>query len=300
MEKNLVDIQTNLFLQKRYIRAFNTHSSDEIVDMILEYSKKHDTFILLIYFEIIFDTRDFKKIEDCINSLPNKIWIMSTTTSRHPLYVEPIVNLLVWKEQLIDEIYDNEVYVPAFPNYLWENKIYDLDIKKNKSILSLRRRNLQRDLFYHKLNNDDLTIKRYYYKEPQKEYPTWEELIKEYIETYVAVVCETTYPSWTETTCMTEKSILAFLCGNIPLILGKKKLIKELHEMGFWTANYDFGFTERMDLMDDFSQEKINGFVSCVKKINKIDIEEYYKNNIDKINNNYKIIHDSFMKKYLL
>lgn len=300
MEKNLVDIQTNLFLQKRYVRAFNTHTADEIVDMVLEYSKKYDTFILLIYFEIIFDTRDFKKIEDCINSLPNKIWIMSTTTSRHPLYVEPIVNLLVWKEQLIDEIYDNDVYVPAFPNYLWENKIYDLDSKKNKSILSLRRRNLQRDLFYHKLSNDDLTIKRYHYKEPQKEYPTWESLIQEYKETFVAVVCETTYPSWTETTCMTEKSILTFLCGNIPLILGKKKLIKELHEMGFWTANYDFGFTERMDLMDDFSQEKINGFVGCVKKIKTIDIEQYYKDNLDKINNNYKIIHDSFMKKYLL
>lgn len=300
MEKNLVDIQTNLFLQKRYVRAFNTHTADEIVDMVLEYSKKYDTFILLIYFEIIFDTRDFKKIEDCINSLPNKIWIMSTTTSRHPLYVEPIVNLLVWKEQLIDEIYDNDVYVPAFPNYLWENKIYDLDSKKNKSILSLRRRNLQRDLFYHKLSNDDLTIKRYHYKEPQKEYPTWEGLIQEYKETFVAVVCETTYPSWTETTCMTEKSILAFLCGNIPLIIGKKKLIKELHEMGFWTANYDFGFSERMDLMDDFSQEKINGFVDCVKKISKIDIEQYYKDNLDKINNNYKIIHDSFMKKYLL
>lgn len=300
MEKNLVDIQTNLFLQKRYVRAFNTHTADEIVDMVLKYSKKYDTFILLIYFEIIFDTRDFKKIEDCINSLPNKIWIMSTTTSRHPLYVEPIVNLLVWKEQLIDEIYDNEVYVPAFPNYLWENKIYDLDSKKNKSILSLRRRNLQRDLFYHKLKDDDLTIKRYHYKEPQKQYPTWEGLIQEYKETFVAVVCETTYPSWTETTCMTEKSILAFLCGNIPLILGKKKLIKELHEMEFWTANYDFGFTESMDLMDDFSQEKINGFVGCVKKINKIDIEQYYKDNLDKINNNYKIIHDSFMKKYLL
>jgi hypothetical protein len=300
LEKNLVDIQTNLFLQKRYVRAFNTHTADEIVDMVLKYSKKYDTFILLIYFEIIFDTRDFKKIEDCINSLPNKIWIMSTTTSRHPLYVEPIVNLLVWKEQLIDEIYDNEVYVPAFPNYLWENKTYNLDSKKNKSILSLRRRNLQRDLFYHKLKDGDLTIKRYHYKEPQKEYPTWEGLIQEYKETFVAVVCETTYPSWTETTCMTEKSILSFLCGNIPLILGKKKLIKELHEMGFWTANYDFGFTERMDLMDDFSQEKINGFVGCVKKINQIDIEQYYKDNLDKINNNYKIIHDSFMKKYLL
>lgn len=300
MEKSLVDIQTDLFLQKKYVRIFNTHTTDEIIQKILEYSKQHSTFLLLIYFEIIFDSRVFQKIEECLNSLSNKIWIMSTTTTSHPLYVEPIVNLLVWKEQLIDEIYDNNIYVPAFPNDLWESKRYTLETKEIKSILSLRRRNLQRDLLYHKLKDDNISIKRYFYKEPSKEYPNWYGLVDEYLKTYVAFICETTYPSWTETTCMTEKSILPFLCGNIPIILGKKRLVKELKEMGFWIANEYFGYDEYYDSLDDLSNIKINAFVRCIKNINNTDIESFYKQNIKHINNNHKIIQESFLKKYVI
>lgn len=299
MEKSLVDIQTDLFLQKRYVRIFNTHTTDEIIEKVLEYSKHHSTFLLLIYFEIIFDSRDFQKISECLNSIPNKVWIMSTTTTRHPLYVEPIVNLLVWKEQLIDEL-DEKTYVPAFPTDLWENTKYENKDKNIKSILSLRRQNKQRDLLYEKVKDKDISIKRYYTKEPNKVYPKWNELVDEYLKTYVSFVCETTYPSWTETTCMTEKSILAFLCGNIPIILGKKRLVKELNEMGFWVANEYFGYDEYADSLDDFSEEKIDLFSRCVDRVNETDIEKFYINNIDKINNNHKIIQESFQKKYVI
>lgn len=297
MERSLVDIQTDLFLTKKYVRVFNTHTTDEIIEKVIEYSKNNPTFLLLIYFEIIFDSRDFEKIKDCINSLPNQIWIMSTTTTKHPLYVEPIVNLLVWKEQLIDEL-DEKTYVPAFPNDLWENIKYK--DKTTKSILSLRRKNKQRDLIYEKVKDKDISIKRYYDNEPNKIYPSWKELIDEYLNTYVAFVCETAYPSWTETTCMTEKSILAFLCGNIPIILGKKRLVKELKEMGFWIANEDFGYDEYADSLEDLAEEKIDLFSRCVDRINEIDIKKYYIQNIDKINNNHKIIQDSFLKKYII
>lgn len=298
--ENLVDIQTDLFLKKRYVRIFNTHTTDEIIDKVLKYSKEQSTFLLLIYFEIIFDSRDFKRISDCIKSLPNKIWIMSTTATKHPLYVEPIVNLLVWKEQLIDEIHDNSIYVPAFPNYLWEEKKYRVENKKIKSILSLRRQNKQRDLLYNEVKDIDISIKRYHYREPEKDYPIWKELIDEYLKTYVSFVCETTYPSWTETTCVTEKSILAFLCGNIPIILGKKRLVKELKEMGFWIPNEHFGYDEYADSLDDLSNEKINLFVRCIERINQTNIEEFYLDNINHIHNNHKIIKDSFSKKYLV
>lgn len=297
MERRLVDIQTDLFLTKKYVRVFNTHTIDEIIQKVIEYSKNNPRFLLLIYFEIIFDSRDFEKIEKCINSLPNQIWIMSTTTTKHPLYVEPIVNLLVWKEQLIDEL-DEKTYVPAFPSDLWENIKYK--DKTTKSILSLRRQNKQRDLIYERVKDKDITIKRYYAKEPNKVYPSWKELVDEYLNTYVVFVCETAYPSWTETTCMTEKSILAFLCGNIPIILGKKRLVKELKEMGFWIANEDFGYDEYADSLEDLSEEKINLFARCVDRVNKIDIKKYYIKNIDKINNNHKIIQDSFFKKYII
>jgi hypothetical protein len=299
MEKSLVDIQTDLFLQKRYVRIFNTHTTDEIIKKVLEYSKHHSTFLLLIYFEIIFDSRDFQKISECLNSIPNKVWIMSTTATKHPLYVEPIVNLLVWKEQLIDEL-DETTYVPAFPNDLWENRKYNIENKEIISILSLRRQNKQRDLLYERVNDTQVSIKRYYHQEPEKDYPLWKDLVNEYLKTYISFVCETTYPSWTETTCVTEKSILSFLCGNIPIILGKKRLVKELKEMGFWIANEYFGYDEYADSLDDFSEEKINLFVKCIENVNKIDIKKFYMDNINKINNNHKIIQDSFQKKYVI
>jgi hypothetical protein len=298
--ENLVDIQTDLFLKKRYVRVFNTHTTDEIIEKVLEYSKHYSTFLLFIYFEIIFDSRDFKRISDCIKSLPNKIWIMSTTTTRHPLYVEPIVNLLVWKEQLIDEIHDESIYVPAFPNDLWEKRKYSFETKEIKSILSLRRQNQQRDLLYDRLGSVDLSIKRYHHRESEKYYPLWKDLVNEYLKTYVSFVCETTYPSWTETTCMTEKSILSFLCGNIPIILGKKRLVKELKQMGFWIANEYFGYDDYADSLDDLSYEKINLFVRCIEKVNNTDIKQFYLENINHIHNNHKIIQDSFSKKYLL
>lgn len=300
MEKDLVQIQTDLFLSKKYVRIFNTHTTDEIIEKVVEYSKTNQTFLLLIYFEIIFDSRDFDRIEKCLNSLPNKIWIMSTTATKHPLYVEPIVNFLVWKEQLIDEIYDNNVYVPAFPNDLWENRKYSSETKHIKSILSLRRYNKQRDMLYKKVKPHHVEIKRYHHNEPHKYYPKWDGLVDEYLNTYVSFVCETTYPSWTETTCVTEKSILAFLCGNIPIILGKKRLVKELKEMGFWIANEYFGYDEYIDSLDEFSEEKINAFVRCMDNVNKTDIKKFYENNIENIHNNHKIIQDSFSKKYLL
>lgn len=298
--ENLVDIQTDLFLKKRYVRVFNTHTTDEIIEKVLEYSKHHSTFLLLIYFEIIFDSRDFEKISDCIKSLPNKIWIMSTTATKHPLYVEPIVNLLVWKEQLIDEIHDETIYVPAFPNDLWENRKYNVEDKQITSILSLRRQNKQRDLLYKQVKDNQVSIKRYHHQEPEKDYPLWKDLVDEYLKTYVAFVCETTYPSWTETTCVTEKSILSFLCGNIPIILGKKRLVKELKEMGFWVANEYFGYDEYADSLDDLSEEKINLFVRCIERVNNTDIKKFYLENINHIHNNHKIIQESFSKKYLL
>jgi hypothetical protein len=298
--ENLVDIQTELFLKKRYVRILNTHDTKEIIKKILEYSKKYESFLLLIYFEIIFDDAEFKEIENCISNIPNKIWIMSSTATKHPLYVEPIVNLLVWKEHLIDEIYDNNVYVEAFPKEIWESVKYKTNNKEYKSILSLRRRNIQRDMIYERINNNDVSILRYFHKDPYKMYPKWNNLIQEYLKTYVAYICETSYPTFTNTTCFTEKSILAFLCGNIPIILGKKNLIKELKEIGFWIANEYFGYDDYADSLEDFSEEKINLFVNCINQVNNIDIKQFYLENINHIHNNHRIVQDSFNKKYLL
>lgn len=296
MDKSLVDIQTELFLTQKYVKVRKSYTTDEIIKKILDYSKKHDTFLLFLFIEIFSDYEQLKKISECIESLPNKIWIMSTTATRHSLYVEPIVNFLVWKDNLIDNI-KSDLYSITFPPKLWQNIQYSSDTKKIKSILSLRRQNIQRDMLYPKTQNVDITIKRYYHAEPSKNFPLWEDLIDEYLETYVSFISETAYYSWTETTCVTEKSILAFLCGNIPIILGKKRLISELEDMGFWIANKYFGYDDYADSLDVGSEEKIDLFLGCIENVNKTDIEKFYVENIDKINNNHKIIQQLFQKK---
>lgn len=303
MEKSLVDIQTELFLKQKYVKITNTESIDSLLEKILDYSKKEKTFLILIYLEIIYDDKQLKKVFNFIKSLPNKTWIMSSTATSHPLYVEPIVNLLMWKDYLQDELIDyrdGTFYVPAFPRNLWNDKQYKINDKTIKSILSIRRSNIQRDLLYKEIDKNDVSILRYYDKEPDKKYPKWNELIDEYLKTYVAFVSETNYPTNTNTTCFTEKTILSFLCGNIPIILGKKNLIRELEEMGFWIANKDFGFTDLDDNEEDYSKVKIQSFLNCIKNVNKIDIKKYYTDNIHHINNNHEIIQNYFNKKIFL
>lgn len=292
--KNLLTFQIELFLKKKWV-LIHPHTEDvEIsINKIREYAKTNKDFLIYIYHEIIPFKEYFEKIENLVQSLPNNIWIISNTASTHPILVEPQVNLLMMKDWHLDSL-KNNTYELGFPQSLYESKTWK--DKTIHSILSMNRKTDWRDLVFDKVKNVPIDIKRYVGDNPNETYPTWKELTSEYLRTYVALVIETHYDTETTFTCFTEKSVLAFLCGNIPLILGRRGLIKELESMGFWIANNDFGFDNADDIQNgDIS--KIDRYVECIQKLNNIDIREYYLDNLDNINQNHTIISEIFSKK---
>jgi len=91
-------------------------------------------------------------------------------------------------------------------------------------------------------------------------------------------------------TPLTEKTPLAFMNFCIPIIFGEPNCIKELEDLGFWIANKDFGFGNS-DFFGKY-ENKLDNFIKCINRFNKMKIKElkiYYNNNIEKIQNNYRL-----------
>lgn len=285
--------QAGLFLKKKYVMIYpHTEDVEISINRIVNYSKQNKDFLIYIHHEIIPSKEYFEKIENLVQSLPNQIWIMSSTASVHPIMVNPIVNTLMFKDLHFDSL-KNGVYEIGFGENLYKTQMWGE--KKIKSILSMNRRTEWRDMVFDKLKNTHIDIKRYCGLTNADTLPTWSELIDEYLNTYVSYVIETNYPTDTQFTPFTEKTILSFLCGNIPIILGKKNLIKELQAMGFWIPNQELGFGFADDMDED--ELKIDRYVECINTVNRLKINEYYINNIHNINKNFEIISNIFSKK---
>ena len=292
--KNLLTFQIELFLKRKFVVIYpHTEDVDISINRIIDYSKTNKDFLIYIGQEIIPFQEYFDKIKNLVQSLPNNIWIMGSTASTHPILVEPQVNLLMMKDWKPAPL-KNEIYELGFPPPLYESKSWK--DKTFHSILSMNRKTEWRDLIWDKVKNIPIDIKRYIGDGNKDNYPTWKELTSEYLRTYIALVIETHYNTETSFTCFTEKSVLAFLCGNIPLILGRRGLIRELESIGFWVANNDFGFGNADDI-ENGDESKIDEYIDCIKKINNINIEEYYIDNIDKITKNHNIISEIISKK---
>jgi len=129
----------------------------------------------------------------------------------------------------------------------------------------------------------------------------WPELLKEYGKSLFSFVVETNYPTTTNLSSVTEKSVIPFLTNSIPIVLGKQNIVRDLQNCGFWIANEDFGF-DIEDTYVDYSQSKVNTFVRCLEIINSLSYNEcleYYNKNIDKIKTNREIIVELYQEKYL-
>jgi hypothetical protein len=69
--------------------------------------------------------------------------------------------------------------------------------------------------------------------------------------------------------------------------------------MGFYIWNDEFGFGE-FDYMDYFDESKIIKYIESINNFNKMsknEIIELYNTNIDKIENNYKIVSEILFDK---
>ena len=88
-----------------------------------------------------------------------------------------------------------------------------------------------------------------------------------------------------------EKSLIAFLSGTMPVIFGGANLIKNFNDIGLYTWNDYFGF--KGDEL--YENHKIESFKQVVNKISNLSTDEVKKlwiENKDKIQSNVNIISD--------
>jgi len=267
--------------------------------------------------EIISDNNVKKILHKKIDNIRSKgdLSFLSTSTISPSEYeFHPLVNIhLHWFEYYMrDSLSWNSQGVLAWPSDLY-NPLKKLYFNKTiKSIFSVRKELQFRNYLFSKITSDKNCIFRYakYLTDSDKEtkddleysekFPTWENLQKEYDKSIFAFVYETENGNDPNLDCqISEKTLLSFMNGNIPIIMGQKNMIKLLKNIGFYVWNDEFGF-EDGDNEDDY-YNRIDKFIDCYNNIKKLTFEESKKiwlNNQDKIQKNYDIASNLIVKKW--
>lgn len=245
-----------------------------------------------------------------ISEQKSKVLIQSATSTKIPNGFNPLVNLLVWSDDeagngfrirnTIDiENFDNSLFPSC--EYKMGHDVFDYD-KNIRGIISSRKFDIFRDNLYKRLDEFN-GISQYHridngYNE-QDEFSlskfeninyTWSELKNKYKESFVSFVVETYRGP--ESNTLTDKTLLSFLSGNIPIVLGQKNFVRELEDMGFWVANNDFGF-KWGDYWEFGDIRRIENYLDCINIFNSMsndDIKKYWISNKDNIQKNYDIV----------
>jgi len=240
----------------------------------------------------------------------SKVLIQSATSTHIPNGFNPLVNLLVWSDdesgngfRIRNTIGIEDFDISLFPST--EYKIgYDISKydKQTRGIISSRKFDIFRDILYkkitefngisqyHRIDNGLNDQDEFDFSKFENTDYTWQELKDKYKESFVAFVVETYRGP--ESNTLTDKTMLSFLNGNIPIVLGQKNFVRELEDMGFWVANSDFGFRWG-DYWEFGDNRRIENYIDCITKFNSMsdgDIKNYWLVNKDKIQNNYDIV----------
>ena len=91
---------------------------------------------------------------------------------------------------------------------------------------------------------------------------------------------------------LSEKTILAFLSGTMPIVLGGSGYVKELTEMGFKVWNNDFGFSNA-DERDDYGKVGLDYFYECLNQVNTMTLngaKKYWDTYKKDIQHNFDIV----------
>lgn len=250
---------------------------------------------------------------DYMNTTGIEYYLSAATSSYVDGFFNPLVNIVFWRNTTIRyKINENSNKNPKIN--IFKESLYKSLSKSNKGILSIRKTNRRRvfldsifdknnfDGIYRFANLTDPPGKINLHTENISKYPTTLELIEEYKKSYISFVIET-YIGNNRMNMLTEKTLIAFLTKTMPIVLGGKNYVKELKDMGFYVWNDEFGF-EDGDSIQTAEYIKINKFNNCIENYNKMsksDIADMYNSNIDKIENNYKIVSELlFNKKTIL
>lgn len=87
---------------------------------------------------------------------------------------------------------------------------------------------------------------------------------------------------------LSEKAWNPFISKNIPLILGSAYINRYLKHLGFWLADDLFDLTPQLTRDTIIQQYKNN--LDIINKMSIDDLHNYYMQNKDKINSNFKLL----------
>ena len=212
---------------------------------------------------------------------------------------------IAWNFKSANQAFDSNIY-----DYKKE-LVFDKTIK---SILSIRKRTFKRNYLFDKLTYDEFSnnILRYarYIDNPSDEtkddielankFPSWNELQEEYKSSIFSFIIETDSKDTMENSCqISEKTIMAFMNGTIPIILGQQSNVRLLKELGFYVWNDEFGYGDSDKSI--WWNDRVNGFVKCYDNVKKLSFDEskqYWLDNKDKVQKNYDIISNLIVKKW--
>ena len=253
------------------------------------------------------------KIDNC-RSNGEESYLSTSTITPSKYELHPLVNIhLHWFEYYMRVNLTWKLDgIMAWPFELYDYKKELIFNKTIKSIFSVRKESHFRNYLFSKITNDNNCIFRYasYISNSEKEtdedikysskFPTWDELQLEYDKSIFSFIYETENGDDSTLECqISEKTLMAFMNGNIPIVMGQKNVVKLLKDIGFYVWNDEFGFGNG-DECDSY-YERIDNFIKCynnVKKLSFENSEQYWIDNQKKIQKNYDIASNLIVKKW--
>jgi len=283
----------------------------EIIETITD---EDSEVLLFVKHEFIASKKILDNLISDIESKGVSYKIMSATSSYFKNYIHPIAGLISWNGSEIDVDVDwkhdgSDLKTEMFSYSRYKPYQSVNENREFKAIMSIRKSNLNRDLFfssyspqmkngivrYGKLphhtwmtNSDSIRV---------KDFPKWNVLQREYENSYFSFIMETldnlSYDNdETLDTSFTEKTLLGIMTGTMPIVLGYKGFVKSLENIGIKVWNNEFGF-DNADERDDYSDIGLEYFNKCIENVNKMsmkDVELFWKENQEIIQNNYNIV----------
>lgn len=258
-----------------------------------------------------YDMLLYKLINEIRISGKKTLRISMATSAKIPYGLHPLVNVLIWSGVFIRKnVITTGEQIDAYPRNLFESKDMRNVNKTNRGILSVRRRRSIRDVVFSELSEFN-GICRYHrwknnmeikhpdgkndlFKKWDSDDISFEKLRDEYISSYMSFIIESTHGSHQDyaPSMLTEKSILGFLTGTMPIILSGPNFVRELEDMGLKVWNREFGWGEG-DFYGAESTLRAYPFLDCINTYNKMsdsEISSLWESNYYHIQKNYEII----------
>lgn len=301
MERNL-EYDLDFFYNQPRIEIYfkllsNPSNQTYIINQIKNFSKKHKKFYVTTVYEKIQDELFLEKINlliDDLNSKGSEIYLCMTTSTFHRNCLHPLISILHYRDfGKVSDSADNFDFRKRI--ILADYKLFDKPkLKQYKSILSLRRKTYERDIFINTFHKKLDGIFRYISsdKNAKDKFPTYTELIDEYKKTYISIVFETA--TFTYLNSFTEKIFIAFATKTLPILYLKNgRHLDEFKSMGFFLLNDYFDYSDVCETMSE--SEKASKLIKVIDSVNDLtlkDVEKIYAQYSIELENNFKIIAD--------